>query len=233
MATATTSSYLSLDKNELVDIFNHSAFSSFVDKHMQGAFEYEFVQDNSSSSDEHDPLINFSWPILTEDFESSFSIPPIFDSESLIVWSPPVSPPVSSSPLELSSSTANDVFEMSPAPLPLPPMEVPKGKEKARRSPIHKKYELPKQSTTFTKIRRTSTNKLIWTKALQQRFLGALEILGTHSAMPSDVLYIMNVKGLTRGNVASHLQKYRQRLMKQQNNIYDDSDDDEIVDDDA
>ena len=85
--------------------------------------------------------------------------------------------------------------------------------KKTRRTPTNKMLELPKQAR-LTVLRRTKRNKLIWTTTLQQRFLHALSILGTFEATPSDVLHIMNVEGLTRGNISSHLQKYRGRLLQ-------------------
>eukprot|EP00163_Fabomonas_tropica_P010730 TRINITY_DN2098_c0_g3_i1.p1 TRINITY_DN2098_c0_g3~~TRINITY_DN2098_c0_g3_i1.p1 ORF type:complete len:262 (-),score=17.56 TRINITY_DN2098_c0_g3_i1:343-1128(-) len=50
--------------------------------------------------------------------------------------------------------------------------------------------------------------RLIWTKDLHARFLAVMTVLGT-SAKPKHILHTMNVQGLTRQSVASHLQKYR------------------------
>ena len=82
-----------------------------------------------------------------------------------------------------------------------------------KRIPINKWGKLPRLSH-FNTLRRTKTNKIVWSLSLQQRFLVALELLGIDEAMPSDILYIMNVDGLTRPNISSHLQKYRQKLVK-------------------
>ncbi|KAL6125676.1 hypothetical protein ACLB2K_073731 [Fragaria x ananassa] len=56
--------------------------------------------------------------------------------------------------------------------------------------------------------------KLIWTQELQARFLESIHFIGLERAVPKTILEVMNVEGLTRENVASHLQKYRQFLRR-------------------
>ncbi|XP_017972600.1 PREDICTED: putative two-component response regulator ARR21 [Theobroma cacao] len=51
--------------------------------------------------------------------------------------------------------------------------------------------------------------KVVWTNSLHNKFLEALRQIGLDKAVPKKILEIMNVPGLTRENVASHLQKYR------------------------
>ncbi|KAJ4950947.1 hypothetical protein NE237_027779 [Protea cynaroides] len=51
--------------------------------------------------------------------------------------------------------------------------------------------------------------KVDWTPELHKRFVQAVEQLGVDQAIPSRILDLMKVEGLTRHNVASHLQKYR------------------------
>nr|XP_043609501.1 two-component response regulator-like APRR2 [Erigeron canadensis]XP_043609509.1 two-component response regulator-like APRR2 [Erigeron canadensis]XP_043609516.1 two-component response regulator-like APRR2 [Erigeron canadensis] len=51
--------------------------------------------------------------------------------------------------------------------------------------------------------------KVDWTSELHKKFVQAVEQLGVDQAIPSRILELMNVEGLTRHNVASHLQKYR------------------------
>uniref|UniRef100_A0A1D1ZG39 Two-component response regulator-like APRR2 n=1 Tax=Anthurium amnicola TaxID=1678845 RepID=A0A1D1ZG39_9ARAE len=53
--------------------------------------------------------------------------------------------------------------------------------------------------------------KVDWTQDLHKRFVQAVEQLGIDQAIPSKILELMKVEGLTRHNVASHLQKYRMR----------------------
>ncbi|XP_022714813.1 two-component response regulator ORR21-like [Durio zibethinus] len=51
--------------------------------------------------------------------------------------------------------------------------------------------------------------KVVWTNSLHNQFLEALRYIGLEKAVPKKILEHMNVQGLTRENVASHLQKYR------------------------
>lgn len=45
-----------------------------------------------------------------------------------------------------------------------------------------------------------------WTSELHKKFVHAVEQLGVDQAIPSRILELMKVEGLTRHNVASHLQ---------------------------
>ena len=45
-----------------------------------------------------------------------------------------------------------------------------------------------------------------WTPDLHKKFVQAVEQLGVDQAIPSRILELMKVEGLTRHNVASHLQ---------------------------
>merc|ERR1712057_110954 len=56
--------------------------------------------------------------------------------------------------------------------------------------------------------------RLIWTKQLHERFVEAVNKMGVDQAVPKAIMESMNVKGITRENVASHLQKYRAQLKK-------------------
>ncbi|KAL8199670.1 hypothetical protein R6Q57_013238 [Mikania cordata] len=51
--------------------------------------------------------------------------------------------------------------------------------------------------------------KVIWTKDLHKKFLEAIGKLGIDNAVPKKIVELMKVDGLTRDQVASHLQKYR------------------------
>jgi SHAQKYF class myb-like DNA-binding protein len=58
--------------------------------------------------------------------------------------------------------------------------------------------------------------RLIWTQALHRRFLESVEKCGgLDHAHPKAIMKEMDVNGLTRENVASHMQKYRMRLKKE------------------
>ncbi|XP_043805610.1 two-component response regulator ARR14 [Manihot esculenta] len=61
--------------------------------------------------------------------------------------------------------------------------------------------------------------KLIWTNELHDRFLQAIRILGIDSAHPKKILKHMNVPGLKKENISSHLQKYRLSLKREQDAI--------------
>ncbi|XP_020580707.1 transcription factor PCL1-like [Phalaenopsis equestris] len=51
--------------------------------------------------------------------------------------------------------------------------------------------------------------RLVWTPQLHKRFVEVVAHLGIKNAVPKTIMQLMNVDGLTRENVASHLQKYR------------------------
>ncbi|KAJ7555787.1 hypothetical protein O6H91_05G055000 [Diphasiastrum complanatum] len=51
--------------------------------------------------------------------------------------------------------------------------------------------------------------RVVWSVELHQQFVGAVNQLGIDKAVPKRILELMGVQGLTRENVASHLQKYR------------------------
>ncbi|CAI5958710.1 unnamed protein product [Closterium sp. NIES-64] len=56
--------------------------------------------------------------------------------------------------------------------------------------------------------------RLVWTAELHSRFMSAVNHLGVKNAVPTTILKLMNVEGMTRENVASHLQKYRLYLKR-------------------
>eukprot|EP00245_Coleochaete_scutata_P017364 TRINITY_DN848_c0_g1_i1.p1 TRINITY_DN848_c0_g1~~TRINITY_DN848_c0_g1_i1.p1 ORF type:complete len:480 (-),score=105.04 TRINITY_DN848_c0_g1_i1:1003-2259(-) len=56
--------------------------------------------------------------------------------------------------------------------------------------------------------------RVVWSVELHQQFVNAVNQLGIDKAVPKKIMDIMNVQGLTRENVASHLQKYRLYLKR-------------------
>ncbi|KAF7823701.1 transcription factor PCL1-like [Senna tora] len=58
--------------------------------------------------------------------------------------------------------------------------------------------------------------RLVWTPQLHRRFVDVVAHLGIKNAVPKTIMQLMNVEGLTRENVASHLQKYRLYLKRMQ-----------------
>ncbi|XP_054809470.1 two-component response regulator-like APRR2 isoform X2 [Prosopis cineraria] len=68
----------------------------------------------------------------------------------------------------------------------------------------------PNKAGVHSNSRQIRTKKKVdWTPQLHKKFVKAVEQLGVDQAIPSRILELMNVEGLTRHNVASHLQKYR------------------------
>ncbi|KAL6007358.1 hypothetical protein ACLOJK_032855 [Asimina triloba] len=51
--------------------------------------------------------------------------------------------------------------------------------------------------------------RMVWSAELHAQFLKTIEELGFERAVPKKILELMNVPGLTRENIASHLQKFR------------------------
>ncbi|KAK6944384.1 SANT/Myb domain [Dillenia turbinata] len=70
----------------------------------------------------------------------------------------------------------------------------------------------------------TATQKrprVVWSPELHRKFVTAVNQLGIDRAVPKKILDLMDVEGITRENVASHLQKYRlylKRISLQQTN---------------
>ncbi|XP_020877910.1 two-component response regulator ARR18 isoform X1 [Arabidopsis lyrata subsp. lyrata] len=56
--------------------------------------------------------------------------------------------------------------------------------------------------------------RVVWSQELHQKFVSAVQQLGLDKAVPKKILDLMSIEGLTRENVASHLQKYRLYLKK-------------------
>ncbi|XP_039164317.1 two-component response regulator ARR12 [Eucalyptus grandis] len=56
--------------------------------------------------------------------------------------------------------------------------------------------------------------RVVWSVDLHRKFVSAVEQLGYDKAVPKKILDLMNVEGITRENVASHLQKYRLYLKR-------------------
>ncbi|XP_057548969.1 transcription factor LUX-like [Amaranthus tricolor] len=63
--------------------------------------------------------------------------------------------------------------------------------------------------------------RLVWSPQLHKRFVDVVTHLGIKSAVPKTIMQLMNVEGLTRENVASHLQKYRLYLKRMQGDSFD------------
>ncbi|GER34974.1 two-component response regulator ARR13 [Striga asiatica] len=82
-------------------------------------------------------------------------------------------------------------------------------KDSKRKSPRNEGSDDKKGETTSQCANSQKRPKIIWTNSLHNRFLEAIRSIGLDRAVPKKILEVMNVPGLTRENVASHLQKYR------------------------
>ncbi|XP_074561651.1 transcription factor MYBC1-like isoform X2 [Curcuma longa] len=71
-------------------------------------------------------------------------------------------------------------------------------------------------STADEAARTLKRPRLVWTPHLHKRFVDAVAHLGIKNAVPKTIMQLMSVDGLTRENVASHLQKYRLYLKRMQ-----------------
>merc|ERR1719181_240503 len=60
--------------------------------------------------------------------------------------------------------------------------------------------------------------RFVWSPELHSRFEAAVNALGLDAAKPKSILRLMNVEGLTKANIKSHLQKYRCLMQKQASN---------------
>merc|ERR1711934_353330 len=76
---------------------------------------------------------------------------------------------------------------------------------------VHGRYKPSEEDDIQMAMKRP---RLIWTKQLHERFVEAVNKMGVDQAVPKAIMESMNVKGITRENVASHLQKYRAQLKK-------------------
>ncbi|NP_001266252.1 transcription factor GLK2 [Solanum lycopersicum] len=72
-----------------------------------------------------------------------------------------------------------------------------------------KSKEAKKSSSKIKNPQGKKKVKLDWTPELHRKFVKAIEKLGVDKAVPSRILELMATHGLTRHNIASHLQKYR------------------------
>ncbi|XP_020235132.1 two-component response regulator ARR2 isoform X2 [Cajanus cajan] len=85
---------------------------------------------------------------------------------------------------------------------------VNEGKSSKKRRDEEDEGEERDDSSTLKKPR------VVWSVELHQQFMAAVNQLGIEKAVPKRILELMNVPGLTRENVASHLQKYRLYLRR-------------------
>ncbi|CAN1842445.1 Two-component response regulator ARR2 [Linum perenne] len=77
-----------------------------------------------------------------------------------------------------------------------------------------KKHDKGEDECESRRAKKKNKTKVVWTSSLHNQFLDAVNFFGQEKAVPKRILEFMHVPGLTRENIASHLQKYRQFLKK-------------------
>ncbi|XP_011072587.1 two-component response regulator ARR14-like [Sesamum indicum] len=82
-----------------------------------------------------------------------------------------------------------------------------KGKKKINIRGNYDEYDLENHIMMNNKVKRKVCTE--WTQELHEKFMEAVEQLGEGRCFPKEILELMNVPGLTRMQVASHLQKCR------------------------
>ncbi|KAH0651710.1 hypothetical protein KY284_031622 [Solanum tuberosum] len=87
-------------------------------------------------------------------------------------------------------------------------------KSKLRRKKGRKLTEEEKSQSSATEVIIRRKTRIIWTADLHDKFQEAVNKLNDGRCFPSDILEAMNVPGLTRYQVASHLQKCRNNTWK-------------------
>lgn len=104
----------------------------------------------------------------------------------------------------------------------------PNPQSKQQQTPPHVQSSQPNSSAEFESgelngagggdepARTLKRPRLVWTPQLHKRFVDAVAHLGIKNAVPKTIMQLMSVDGLTRENVASHLQKYRLYLKRMQ-----------------
>ncbi|KAK9055346.1 hypothetical protein SSX86_026429 [Deinandra increscens subsp. villosa] len=79
-------------------------------------------------------------------------------------------------------------------------------------------------------VRASKRSRLVWTPQLHKRFVEVVAHLGVKNAVPKTIMQLMNVEGLSRENVASHLQKYRLYVKRMQGSSTEGSASDHLFD---
>ncbi|KAG6425813.1 hypothetical protein SASPL_110018 [Salvia splendens] len=72
---------------------------------------------------------------------------------------------------------------------------------------VEEEYKFDNSTMSQRRVKRKMNTE--WTQELHEKFMDAVEQLGEGSCFPKEILEKMNVSGLTRMQVASHLQKCR------------------------
>ncbi|KAI5071050.1 hypothetical protein GOP47_0014033 [Adiantum capillus-veneris] len=97
------------------------------------------------------------------------------------------------------------------------------GADGASKSTKKRKDSLEEEDDVEAETEDPATSKkprVVWSVELHQKFVNAVNSLGIDKAVPKRILELMDVRNLTRENVASHLQKYRLYLKRLSGEAY-------------
>lgn len=177
-----------------------------------------------------DDLVPLSQPLVSPELASAFSIPPPDLKTMLDIHRATQHtasdlrrhhnlPKSSSAVSPLKPSAAADPKDPPPSP-----NSTRCPNNGAGSSPAATMAETDGDSTSFPAENSVDENsgripkrpRLVWTPQLHKRFVDVVAHLGIKNAVPKTIMQLMNVDGLTRENVASHLQKYRLYLKRMQ-----------------
>ncbi|XP_074562027.1 transcription factor PCL1-like [Curcuma longa] len=121
---------------------------------------------------------------------------------------------------EVEEEDDDDEEEGSEATMPFEDDGVENPQRKSRRIEASEEAELSalraENSNEEQSARSQKRPRLVWTPQLHKRFVDVVTHLGIKNAVPKTIMQLMNVEGLTRENVASHLQKYRLYLKRKE-----------------
>ncbi|XP_047335608.1 two-component response regulator ORR24-like [Impatiens glandulifera] len=77
----------------------------------------------------------------------------------------------------------------------------------------HKKRAVVEESDQDS-TKEESKQRIVWNQWMHLKFVDAIRQLGPDRAIPKKIVEVMNIPGLTRENVASHLQKHRMNIKR-------------------
>lgn len=158
--------------------------------------------------------MNWGWGIMREEDSNWFSrweeeLP---SPEELM----PLSQTLITPDLALAFDIRNPNSPQAPPP-PLPtPQVAPPPPSQPNSAPEFDSGDLGSAAAGDEPARTLKRPRLVWTPQLHKRFVDAVAHLGIKNAVPKTIMQLMSVDGLTRENVASHLQKYRLYLKRMQ-----------------
>lgn len=146
------------------------------------------------------------------------------DSNWFSRWEEQLPPPEELMPLSQTLITPDLAIAFDIRNNPNPPTTIPPPQQQQQPPPsslpsstdFADSTELTSGTAGEEPARTLKRPRLVWTPQLHKRFVDAVAHLGIKNAVPKTIMQLMSVDGLTRENVASHLQKYRLYLKRMQ-----------------